>query len=309
MAPPGCGKTQILAERICHAHVMGVAYDDMLCLTFTNRAARGMRERVAENVDDESATDVFVGNVHRYCSRFLFENSLVPAESSVIDDDTVVGILSMYLQEDEERVLDDSGRRREYSQIMFMAHLMFELRNGIPKPLRLHPECLSKDDIAVLETICGVREQPFTSESVLDIYDHTDFFLDFVRSEGFDIALRQQAVRLLERMRYAHGYDAYRRQNNLLDFEDLLQLTYVAMRDGRSHKHYPWIQVDEVQDLNALQLAIIDELSTLEFAPSGGKIVSGTGTLMYLGDEMQAIFSFMGAKLHILGRKFQNEVQ
>lgn len=301
LAPPGCGKTQILAERICHAHVMGVAYDDMLCLTFTNRAARGMRERVAENVDDESATDVFVGNVHRYCSRFLFENSLVPAESSVIDDDTVVGILSMYLQEDEERVLDDSGRRREYSEIMFMAHLMFELRNGIPKPLRLHPECLSKDDIAVLETICGVREQPFTSESVLDIYDHTDFFLDFVRSEGFDIALRQQAVRLLERMRYAHGYDAYRRQNNLLDFEDLLQLTYVAMRDGRSHKRYPWIQVDEVQDLNALQLAIIDELSTLEFAPSGGKIVSGTGTLMYLGDEMQAIFSFMGAKLHILG--------
>ena len=71
LAPPGCGKTQILAERICHAHVMGVAYDDMLCLTFTNRAARGMRERIAENVDDESATDVFVGNVHRYCSRFL----------------------------------------------------------------------------------------------------------------------------------------------------------------------------------------------------------------------------------------------
>lgn len=47
LAPPGCGKTQILTERIRRAHSEGVAYADMLCLTFTNRAARGMSERLA----------------------------------------------------------------------------------------------------------------------------------------------------------------------------------------------------------------------------------------------------------------------
>ena len=40
LAPPGCGKTAVLAERVIHAHKQGVAFSDMACLTFTNRAAR-----------------------------------------------------------------------------------------------------------------------------------------------------------------------------------------------------------------------------------------------------------------------------
>lgn len=71
LAPPGCGKTQILAERIRQALANGVKADDMLCLTFTNRAARGMRERVDLRVGKDKAEDVFVGNVHRFCSRFF----------------------------------------------------------------------------------------------------------------------------------------------------------------------------------------------------------------------------------------------
>lgn len=38
LAPPGCGKTDILAERVVRALSCGVTPDDMLCLTFTNRA-------------------------------------------------------------------------------------------------------------------------------------------------------------------------------------------------------------------------------------------------------------------------------
>ena len=48
LAPPGCGKTDILTERVVHAHEQGVEYRDMLCLTFTNRAAKGMAQRIAE---------------------------------------------------------------------------------------------------------------------------------------------------------------------------------------------------------------------------------------------------------------------
>lgn len=300
LAPPGCGKTQILAERIRRAHALGVAYGDMLCLTFTNRAARGMRERIADHVADAATADVFVGNVHRFCSRFLFENALVPAESAIIDDDTMMSILAMYLQEDEERALANGQRRRYYSQIMFFSHLMYELRHTVPKPLRLHPECCTAEDVAVLQAICRRQDRAFTPEAMLDIYDHTDFFLDLVRAETFDHALRPAAEQTLAKMRYAHAYEAYKRQNNLIDFEDLLQRTYVALRDGAGYKRYPWIQVDEVQDLNMLQLAIIDALSTCAFSPDGRPLAAVCGTVMYLGDEMQAIFSFMGAKLAIL---------
>ena len=83
LAPPGCGKTQILTERIRRAHERdGVPYDQMLCLTFTNRAARGMIERIRQNIDDEEISQVYVGNVHRFCSKFLFENNILPAETS-----------------------------------------------------------------------------------------------------------------------------------------------------------------------------------------------------------------------------------
>ena len=37
LAPPGCGKTDILSERIVRAKQQGVGFEDMLCLTFTNR--------------------------------------------------------------------------------------------------------------------------------------------------------------------------------------------------------------------------------------------------------------------------------
>lgn len=42
LASPGCGKTQILSERIRRAHHQGVPFDQMLCLTFTNGGARNV---------------------------------------------------------------------------------------------------------------------------------------------------------------------------------------------------------------------------------------------------------------------------
>ena len=88
LAPPGCGKTQILSERIRVAHSEhGVPYGDMLCLTFTNRAARGMAERISQTINDSDIKDLFVGNIHRYCIRMLMEHELVPSNTSIIDDD------------------------------------------------------------------------------------------------------------------------------------------------------------------------------------------------------------------------------
>ncbi len=94
LAGPGCGKTDILAERIARAYESGkVELSDMLCLTFTNRAARGMYERIKQRLGDDSS-DLFVGNIHRYCSHFLFENNIVPVETSILDEDDTNEILS-----------------------------------------------------------------------------------------------------------------------------------------------------------------------------------------------------------------------
>ena len=108
LAPPGCGKTQILSERIRVAHSEhGVPYGDMLCLTFTNRAARGMAERISQTINDSDIKDLFVGNIHRYCIRMLMEHELVPSNTSIIDDDDALSILSRLSNQDEELVVAD----------------------------------------------------------------------------------------------------------------------------------------------------------------------------------------------------------
>lgn len=293
LASPGCGKTQILTERIRRAHdVEGVAYADMLCLTFTNRAARGMLERISANIADSSVGDVFVGNVHRFCSKFLFGNGLIAAESSVIDEDDAISILARYMGEDEYSVLGDFKRRREYSVIFHLESMMHQIAMGHPKALRTNTDCINADDVKAMQRICSVRGCAFDAVAMVDIYNNVETYRDLTTADTADYGDYQIIQRLLRKMQLAQQYHQYKKQNNLLDFHDLLLLTYDALNADSAqteYKRYTWVQVDEVQDLNQLQLAIIKLLTARAYR-----------TVMFLGDEQQAIFSFMGAKLDTL---------
>lgn len=293
LASPGCGKTQILTERIRRAHdVEGVAYADMLCLTFTNRAARGMLERINANIADSSVGDVFVGNVHRFCSKFLFGNGLIAAESSVIDEDDAISILARYMGEDEYSVLGDFKRRREYSVIFHLESMMHQIAMGHPKALRTNTDCINADDVKAMQRICSVRGCAFDATAMVDIYNNVETYRDLTTADTPDYGDYQIIQRLLRKMQLAQQYHQYKKQNNLLDFHDLLLFTYDALNADAAqteYKRYTWVQVDEVQDLNQLQLAIIKLLTARAYR-----------TVMFLGDEQQAIFSFMGAKLDTL---------
>ena len=293
LAPPGCGKTQILTERIRHAHEAdGVAYADMLCLTFTNRAARGMVERIAQHIGDSGVADVFVGNVHRFCSKFLFANALVAAESCVIDDDDSVSIIARYTGDDEYAVADNYARMRQYNDVMHLESMMHQIEHGYPRELRTHTDCLSAGDIAAMRQLCKVTGRDFTPQTMMDIFEHSDTYGDVAASDTADFGDRQIIVAMLKKMSLAWRYRQYKKQNSLLDFHDLLMFTYDALASDDSqtlYRRYPWVQVDEVQDLNPLQMAIIRMLVARPF-----------DTVMFLGDEQQAIFSFMGAKLDAL---------
>lgn len=89
---------------------------------------------------------------------------------------------------------------------------------------------------------------------------------------------------------YGEQYVEYKKENRVIDFDDILMLTYKEMMKSDYsckdylYTSYKWIQVDEVQDLNPLQLAIIEKMSSGE-----------DSTIIYLGDERQAIYSFLGA--------------
>ena len=293
LAPPGCGKTAVLAERIAWAHEQGIAFSEMACLTFTNRAARGMRERVLsryeEQGNEEMIGELFIGNVHRFCLHFLFDNGLVPEHAAVIDTDTSISIMADYMGEDELQVLDDNKSRLRYSQMINLQHLMRQLREGHPNDIIIHADAVNGK---VMNELCRAFSLPYQRKGVIQLYQQSADYRDE------NVLLSSEARLLLQQLYTACQYEQYKTQNDLLDFEDLLLDTYDVFSrcevqgarygNGLQVRKYKWLQIDEVQDLNPLQLAIIDSFT----APDA--------TVVYLGDAQQAIFSFMGAKTDTL---------
>ena len=288
LASPGCGKTHILAERIRYARERGVKYEDMLCLTFTNRAAREMTNRIQKVVGGDFS-ELIVGNVHRFCSKFLFEQGRIPADSAIIDDEEAVSIIADYRNEDEEGVTRDFNRYKGYQTIIFFQHFIYQMEHQHPWKYYLHPECFTDDDREAVKHICASQKIEYDEQAVVNIYHHAQEYMDEANAPGLDGKTADRIRVLLWKMYYANCYARYKEENHLFDFEDLLLYTYDIYRSDPSCKRYPWIQVDEVQDLNGMQLAIIDLLTAKD-----------NPMVMYLGDEQQAIFSFMGAKVETL---------
>jgi DNA helicase-2/ATP-dependent DNA helicase PcrA len=241
VAGPGSGKTRVLTHRIAHLVQQGTPPYRIMAVTFTNKAAREMRERV-EKLLGGALGGLTLGTFHAICARFLHREAdhIDVTRDFVIYDDT--DQLALVKQVMQRLKLDDKQYRPQ----------------------------------ALLAAISKAKNELFPPED----YRPDSYFNEIVG-------------------RVYVEYQKLLRENNALDFDDLLMSVVMLFREhpdvlARYQQFYDHVLVDEFQDTNTAQYALL-------------KLLTATKRNLYVvGDPDQSIYRFRGADYRNV-RRFQDD--
>lgn len=111
IAGAGSGKTRVLTYKIAYLVHLGLAPQSILALTFTNKAAREMKERIAAITGDQTARRLWMGTFHSIFSRILryeAEHIGYPSNFTIYDTTDSKSLLKAIIKEMQ---LDDKVYR------------------------------------------------------------------------------------------------------------------------------------------------------------------------------------------------------
>jgi len=242
VAGPGSGKTRVLTHRIAHViQNLGASPDEILAVTFTNKAAREMRERIDDLLGGSGATSgLWMGTFHSMGVRIL------RAHPGVVSDR--LGIMPNFA------IYDDADQISMAKQAIVAAG---------QDPKKIAPR-------RMLSRISASKSQMLTS---------ADFRATEIRTYDDEIIAR-----------VFEEYERLLRQNNALDFDDLLSQP-IRLFDAAPAvlEHYrdkfTYILVDEYQDTNRVQYVLVSALA--------GK----HRNLFVVGDPDQSIYAWRQADI------------
>ncbi|MEX0775050.1 MAG: UvrD-helicase domain-containing protein [Phycisphaeraceae bacterium] len=239
LAGAGSGKTRVITRRIAHMVLrIGIAPWNVLAITFTNKAAGEMKERVAHLMSEKQARATTVCTFHSLCTRILrqYGEKLGLARG-----------YSIYDTADQERAVKDAITRLELNT------------NNFPPSKMLAAISTAKNEL--------IDEDAFAKDA-----------RDFISRHTAAVYRKYQEIL---------------KQNNALDFDDLLIKTVQLMRQHADvlaalRQRYQYILIDEYQDTNHAQFVIAHALASGN--PDQQNICA-------TGDPDQSIYSWRGANI------------
>ena len=244
IAGPGSGKTRVLTYRIAHLLESHVPPREILALTFTNKSAREMKDRI-ERVVGTSAQQVWAGTFHSIFARILrYEADKIgyPSSFTIYDTDDTTSVIKAIIK---EMNLDPTA----YNPSAVRSRISLCKSNLITPPLyRQNVEMMTQDRAA---------RKPY----IVDIYEK---------------------------------YVARCFRSGAMDFDDLLYQLYRLFQQNpdnvvdKYRRRFRYVHVDEFQDTNFLQYAILRQLVKYEGSPEN---------IFIVGDDAQSIYAFRGATI------------
>ncbi len=257
LAGPGTGKTSVLIRRILRVLGDGADPSSILALTFTNKAARELRDRLERDLGPGPAGAAAASTFHAFCLGLLRERA---ADAGLPPGFRVLG------EEERDTLLAAAAGKRARSLGAYVESRKRSLLLPGERSPRLGPGAP-----AGLAEVLGPDAPPGEA--------------------GFDPDL--DAL-------YA-AYRARLKAAGTLDFDDLVSGAVrllsarpdilAALRD-----RYRRVYVDEYQDVNLSQYALVRVLAPPELFPAPGR------ELLIIGDPDQSIYSFRGADPRFLER-------
>ncbi len=131
LAGPGSGKTRVVTHRVAHLISAGVRPDQIVALSFTNKAADEMRRRVTEMVGPQP---VEMGTFHRFAARLLRRHARLvglTSDYSILDPDDAGGVI--------KRAVKKLGLALSHVPVDRLAGVISRAKNDLLTPETFEP--------------------------------------------------------------------------------------------------------------------------------------------------------------------------
>lgn len=240
LAGAGTGKTRVITYRMAELIRSGVAPEQILSVTFTNKAAREMQHRATELLGRSLRQKPLVSTFHALCVRVLRQEI------------TALGYPNHF-------TIYDRGDQESAARTAL-------------RDIRVPETSLRPGDL--LACISRWKMAGVLPSGASEVAQNDADFLAAAAYRRYQASLEACAA---------------------VDFDDLLFLTHRLFTDhpdvlARHQRRFSHVQIDEYQDTNGMQFAIVEAL------------VREHGNLCVVGDDDQSIYGWRGAELrHILG--------
>lgn len=240
VAGAGSGKTRTLTYRVAHLLECGASPYSILVLTFTNKAAKEMKERIVSLIGDK-AKAILMGTFHSVFARILRleAEKLGYVKNFVIYDTSDSKSLL-------KSIIKDMGLDNKIYNISYVADRISKAKSSLVSAAEYMEDVAFRSEDAV-------AGKPAMAEVFVE-------------------------------------YEKRLRKNMAMDFDDLLFNMYRLLRTApdvaeKYKQRFRYIMVDEYQDTNHAQYAIVKALA------------SRHGNICVVGDDAQSIYAFRGANI------------